>query len=201
MSNPIHVMWRLNLRPNAYEMSEEALKAIRKKSAESLASVGGETVLKLDTQWSNEKWQKAGVIKYPSMQALQTHTKNLEKVEWFRFHEAETLLGVVLFDEDIEMPNPIYVMWRLNVRPTLYDLSEEKVQQMQKVRDESLARVGAKKVLQLDTRWSNEKWQFAGVMKYPSLGALQTFTKSLKDVGWFRAVETETLPGIEQKEE
>ena len=52
-------------------------------------------------------------------------------------------------------------------------------------------------MLQLDTRWSNEKWQYSGVMKYPSIEALQTHTKNLGKAGWHRAVETDTLPGIE----
>ena len=197
MSKPIYVLWRANLRPNAYELSEEEMQEMKRARDESLTSVGGKKVLQLDTRWSTDKWQMAGVNRFPSLEALQKHTNNLEEAEWFRAFESESLLGLAIFDKDYEMSEPIYVLWRLNMRPKAYELPEEKVQQMKKVRDESLISSGGKKVLQLDTRWSNGRWQWAGVNKFPSLEAQQAFSQALENVKWYQAVETETLLGVE----
>ena len=196
MSDFIYVMWRVNPRPNAYELSKEKRYTAGKMHDESLATVGGKTILKLDTRWSNEKWQTAGVVKYPSLPALQAHTKKLEALAWFRYLETETLLGNALLDTTAEFSNPICVMWRLTMRPEGYALQQDVRKQMFKARDESIARVGAEKVLQLDTRWSNEKWQYAGIMTYPSLAALQEQTKTFAELSWYRYIETDTLLGV-----
>jgi hypothetical protein len=197
MSNFIYVMWRTAPQPNAYELSEEELHAAIRKQEESLASVGGETVIQLDTRWSNEKWQSAGVVKYPTLEALQKHTKNLEALAWFRYLKTETLLGSALLDTTADVSNPICVMWRLTIRPEGYALSPEVREQKFKARDQSMTRLGAKKVLQLDARWSNEKWQYAGIMTYHSLAALQKQTKTFEELSWYRYLETETLLGVE----
>lgn len=196
MSSFIYVMWRATPRPNGNELSPEEQRAVIKQHDESLASVGGETVLKLNTRWSNEKWQSAGVVKYPGLDALQKHTKNLESLNWFRYLETETLLGNVLLDETAELSNPICVMWQLTTRPEGYALPSDIRKKKFMEKDSSLARLGAKKILQLNTRWSNEKWQYAGIMTYPSMAALQKQTTVFEDLTWYRYIKTETLLGI-----
>ena len=99
MSKPIYVMWRANARPNAYELSEEEWAPRMEKRQESLASVGGEDVLRFDTRWANEKWAWAGVVKYPSLEAYQKDVANLEELEWWRYIESETLLGTLIGGE------------------------------------------------------------------------------------------------------
>ena len=52
---------------------------------------GGEFVLLCDTRWANEATAGFGVVKYPSVEAVQQNA--VQNEEWLRYVEAETLLG------------------------------------------------------------------------------------------------------------
>lgn len=54
---------------------------------------GSRRVIRCKSRWANEKFFVWGVIEYPDMETYQAKTKELEKLNWWRYWSGETILG------------------------------------------------------------------------------------------------------------
>jgi hypothetical protein len=66
------------------------------KVEEALKKVGGKSIVFCNSGWASEKWWYWGVEEYPSLEAIQEHTKLLTELNWMRYCDSETLLGTAM---------------------------------------------------------------------------------------------------------
>ena len=60
--------------------------------------------------------------------------------------------------------------------------------------------VGAKFLVQCDSRWANEEYAFWGVLEYPTLDACKQAIAENEKQGWYRYVVATSLLGTEPSE-
>jgi hypothetical protein len=76
---------------------EELLKEeLIKKALASRDQAGGKQIVFCDSRWSSQQLRSFGVEEYPSIEALQEHTKRLEEMNWWRYGEITTILGTAI---------------------------------------------------------------------------------------------------------
>ena len=100
MSKPVYVLvLNKGLTEAGYQafpngQIEELLKEeLIKKALASRDQAGGKQIVFCDSRWSSQQWRSFGVEEYPSIEALQEHTKRLEAMNWWRYGEITTVLG------------------------------------------------------------------------------------------------------------
>lgn len=93
------------------------------------------------------------------------------------------------------MTGPIYKMFRVGGKEAWYQLSKEQQDAMFAKVDEARKSVGGKVALMCDSSWNSEQWLFWGVEEFPSLEALQEFTRCLMELNWFRYTDSDVLLG------
>src|SRR6185436_14746358 len=93
------------------------------------------------------------------------------------------------------MTGPIYEMFRVGGNEAWYQLSKEQQDALFAKVDEGRKSVGGKVLISCDSSWNSEQWLFWGVEEFPSLEAVQGFTRCLMELNWFRYVESDILLG------
>jgi hypothetical protein len=91
-------------------------------------------------------------------------------------------------------------MFRVGGKEAWYQLSKAEQDAMFAKVDEARKIVGAKVVISCDSSWDSERWLFWGVEEFPSLEAVQEFTRCLMDLNWFRYVDSDILLGTAMPE-
>ena len=99
------------------------------------------------------------------------------------------------------MSQPIYKVWRARYRESWYQLSKSDQDALSERVMNSLDNVGGKTVVVLDVRWSDDKWEAAGVEVYPNIEAVQKNAQDMQSYGWFRYVEGESYLATEYPSE
>jgi hypothetical protein len=94
MAQPVCKFWMMKYKEAWYALSPDEQKALMAKNMESQKQVGCETILTQVSLWSDEKWLAWGVEKYPSVEAMQQHALNLFNMNWYRYIEAKSCLGM-----------------------------------------------------------------------------------------------------------
>jgi hypothetical protein len=93
MAQPIYKVFYARPTEAWFRLSKEEQDALRARLNEAMESVGGKSMLFCDSSWNSEKWLYWGVEEYPSMEAVQEYARCLTELGWFRYVDAETLLG------------------------------------------------------------------------------------------------------------
>ena len=96
MSRPIYKIWRTGVKEAWYLLSKEEQDALFAKNEEARNRVGGKIILFCESGWSSENWLYCGVEEYPSLEAVQELARCLQELNWFRYFEAEILLGTAV---------------------------------------------------------------------------------------------------------
>ena len=94
MAGPIYRLFYSRWKEAWYQLSPEEQNTLLTEVNNALQSVGGTMVILRDSSWASEKWLSWGVEEFPSLDAMQEYAACLAKLNWFRYSEAETLLGV-----------------------------------------------------------------------------------------------------------
>jgi hypothetical protein len=76
-----------------YSLSDNEQKQLLEQVDQVLKDAGGERVVLYDLRWSADGAAFFGVEKFPNMEAVQEHAQLLDKINWFRYVEAESFLG------------------------------------------------------------------------------------------------------------
>ena len=96
--NPLYQLWMVKNSSN--DPHESLSKAERDRIWEQMgASVsknGAVEVITCESTWSNEEYSAFGVLAWPSLEALQAHTKELTNIGWYRYISAKSILGTLL---------------------------------------------------------------------------------------------------------
>jgi len=93
MAGPIYKMFYSRMKEAWFQLSEDEQKALLVQVTKALQDVGGTSMLMCDSSWASEKWLIWGVEEFPSLEAMQEYAGRLVDLHWFRYCEAETLLG------------------------------------------------------------------------------------------------------------
>ena len=96
MTQPIYKMFYLRQKEAWFQLTKEEQDQLLGKVEEALKKVGGKSIVFCDSGWASEKWWYWGVEEFPSLEALQEHTKLLTELNWMRYSDSETLLGTAM---------------------------------------------------------------------------------------------------------
>ena len=99
------------------------------------------------------------------------------------------------------MAEPIYKFFTVRFLEAWYQLSEEEQKDLDGKLDEALEKVGAKRLMLCDSRWSTDEWAFAGVEEFPNIEAVQKYVAALNELNWFRYVEGMNVLGTKLESE
>ena len=99
MSEPVYRLYLNNWKEAGWRLSEEERKEVSDKAAESYERVGGERIVDCDSSWSSEQWLGWGVQKFPNIEALQQHHRDMMEIEWYRYANSISILGTEWPDE------------------------------------------------------------------------------------------------------
>ena len=76
-----------------YRLTEEEREERWAKVQEVDKQAGAKWVIACDSRWADEGVQHWAVLEYPNMAAYQKKVAELEKLEWWRYWKARTILG------------------------------------------------------------------------------------------------------------
>src|ERR1051326_515542 len=78
-----------------YKLSEEERKNLWKRGHKIVEKSGAKLVAPYySCRWSTDKYMRFYVMEYPDVEAAIADTANIDEVEFFRYIESETILGV-----------------------------------------------------------------------------------------------------------
>ena len=193
MSNPIYQLWVIKNNSGTASrwagMSESQQKELDEANSDSLKRVGAEILLWCKCSWANEEYDNWGVVSYPDIAARIEHTKNMEKMKWFQYIEAFTLLGTIYQPPKIiNLPNSIYNLWIVQNSPasTLLwqKLTEEEREKKWQVVQNAMKNCGGDWLIICNSSWCSEQHTAWGVDVLPNLEALQSFKAELDKADW-----------------
>jgi hypothetical protein len=95
MAQAIYKIFHFRYTADWYNLSADEKHAIEAKIDESRKAAGCEVLL-MGACVSDEKWLGWGVEKYPSLEAVTQHMIGMFNIQWFKYIEAESSLGVEL---------------------------------------------------------------------------------------------------------
>jgi hypothetical protein len=76
-----------------YQLSKEEQDDLWAKVMEVEKRAGSKWHILCNSRWADEEIYDWGVIEYPDMEAYQEKVKELEKLDWWRYFSAKTILG------------------------------------------------------------------------------------------------------------
>ena len=85
------------------------------------------------------------------------------------------------------MAGPVYKLFLFGgYSEAIYELSQEEKDSHMAKHDEDFERVGGKRILLCDSKWSSGQWEFFGIEEFPSIEALQENEQDLRKMNWYR---------------
>lgn len=76
-----------------YQLSKEEQNNLWSKAMEVEKRVGARLVIACNSRWTDEGLSDWAVLEYPNMEAIQQKAVELEKLNWWRYFSAKTILG------------------------------------------------------------------------------------------------------------
>ncbi len=93
------------------------------------------------------------------------------------------------------MSKKIYKLFLGKMKEPWHQLSDGEQHDLTAKVNAAVEKVGGKRVINCDPRWSTEQWHYWGVEEFPDLEAVMEHTKLLAELNWERYVETMTVLG------
>ena len=93
------------------------------------------------------------------------------------------------------MAGPIYTMFYARPNEAWFQLSKEEQDALFAMLEEGRKSVNGKVMLFCDSSWNSEKWLYWGVEEFPSMEAVQEFSRCLMELNWLRYIDSEILLG------
>jgi hypothetical protein len=93
MSKPVCLLVMGGYTEAWYHLSEEERASLWSKVEDVDKRAGAKWVIICNSRWTDESVAYWGVLEYPDMDAYLKKVDELEKLEWFRYFAAKTILG------------------------------------------------------------------------------------------------------------
>ncbi|MDR3575696.1 MAG: hypothetical protein P4L50_17690 [Anaerolineaceae bacterium] len=76
-----------------YQLSKEEQNALWSEAMEAEKRAGARLVVACNARWADEALSEWTVLEYPNLEAYQQKAAQLEKLNWWRYVSAKTVLG------------------------------------------------------------------------------------------------------------
>jgi hypothetical protein len=96
MARPIYKLWQARFTEAWYQLSPEEQKQRMAQVMAAGEQCGGRAVAYCDCAWATEEWTGFGVVEFPDAEAAQHHAQLLTDLQWFRYIESRTTLGIAV---------------------------------------------------------------------------------------------------------
>ena len=93
MAQQIYKSWFVKFKEPWYQLSKAEQDEMLKKVGAALEQAGGKSHVVCLSGWSSEAWQGFGLEVFPSIEAVQEHSRYLDELNWFRYVESFSALG------------------------------------------------------------------------------------------------------------
>jgi hypothetical protein len=94
MSKPVYLLVLGQGNTEAwYQLSKEEQNNLWSKAMEVEKRAGAKLVIACNSRWADETLSDWVVLEYPNMEAYQQKVEELEKLNWWRYFSAKTILG------------------------------------------------------------------------------------------------------------
>lgn len=94
MSKPVYLLIMEQGNTEAwYQLSKEEQNNLRSKAMEVEKRAGAKLVIACNSRWVDEALSDWVVLEYPNIEAIQQKVEELEKLNWWRYFSAKTILG------------------------------------------------------------------------------------------------------------
>ena len=93
MSEAVVRFARVRVTDAWHTLGKEAQDALIAQVQACLDTAGGKRIVICDARWASEDWLAFMVEEFPTVDALQAHTSRLNDLGWYRYAQAETMLG------------------------------------------------------------------------------------------------------------
>jgi hypothetical protein len=103
MSQTIYKFYKGKVLPPWYELSKEEQNALLEKIGNALTESGGKPVVNCNASTFSDQWQVCGVEEFPDLDSLHKHAAALQKLDWFRYVDSESVLATP-WEEDTLQP-------------------------------------------------------------------------------------------------
>lgn len=212
MTGPVHLLVLGKGFTEAwYRLTEQEQKELWDKVCEVDRRAGMRVIIACFARWANEGLYDWGVLEYPSIEALQQKTAELEKLQWWRYWECESILGTPVpeylgeghvWDPTAEKlnvsPKPIYILvLPKGNKEAGFQLTEQERNDLWAKTLDADRRAGAKFVVGGESRWANEATRGWFVIEFPSIEAVfQKYNELEYKLNGFRYWACDTYLGI-----
>lgn len=96
MSQPVYLLVLAKGHTEAwYQLSKEERDKLWLKVLDVDQRAGAKWHITCNSRWADEETYNWSVIEYPSMAAYQKKVEELDKLEWWRYFSAKTILGTL----------------------------------------------------------------------------------------------------------
>jgi hypothetical protein len=196
MAAPIYKLWMIKRQTEPYyALSRAEGEALIAQTGECFTGLGGKRLIICDSGWASEQYRMWGIEEYPDLGALLSYHARLNELNWFRYIETESMLGMPPGTQFGTLPaGGIFKLFRFRPTEAAHVLPQAERQALLDREVASHAQLGVE-VYTFKTRWANESWHSWGIACYPDLDAEQRHTARLEELSWFRYFEAETLLG------
>jgi hypothetical protein len=94
MSKPVYLLVMGQGNTEAwYQLPKEEQNNLWSKAMEVEKRAGAKLVIACNSRWADEALSDWVVLEYPNMEAIQQKVEELEKLNWWRYFSAKTILG------------------------------------------------------------------------------------------------------------
>jgi hypothetical protein len=93
MSGSIYKFFRARPTEAFYQLNAAERQALLDKNEQIGKEMGLKQNAPYECTWGNERWAFFGIQEYPDLETLLKYEAALEAMDWFRYVEAETMLG------------------------------------------------------------------------------------------------------------
>ena len=101
MSKPVYLLVLAKGYTEAgHQLSEAEKQSLWSKVQEVDKQAGAKFMIFCNSRWADEEINGWGVIEYPDMDTYQKKVEELEKLNWWRYFSAKTILGTKMEEEE-----------------------------------------------------------------------------------------------------
>jgi hypothetical protein len=94
MSKPVYLLViAKDFTQAGYQLSEEERQNLWSKVQEVDKQAGAKFIISCNSRWADEEISGWGVLEYPDMETYWKKVEELEKLDWWRYFSAKTILG------------------------------------------------------------------------------------------------------------
>ncbi len=153
-------------------------------------------LVQANARWSGNGVASFGAELYPDLEALKNHTANLEKIDWFRYIDSETIIGTPVLVSEPAYENPVFQLQLIRgTREMVWTLTQERTQAELQRNVANAEGLGMRHVLRLDCRWAREDYSMVQILEWPSLEAVMKHVAFEEEQEWPRAVNQTHILG------